>query len=73
MAEKAPIYETLEQAPEPWRRLYGARLGLEQLNGILERAYELGEEGVPAYGEAQRTFMELHEQVDGLWVRRPSN
>ncbi len=73
MAETAPVYESLEQAPESWRQLQGARLNLEQLNAIMDRAYELGKGGKPAYGEAHTEFMDRHQQRDGQWVRKPTN
>lgn len=76
--EQPFVYTTLHEVPEPWRKLYGARLNVDQINAMMADAYTLGTyssdaEGnpagfVPAYGTARRDFAARHYIVNGFWA-----
>jgi len=74
--QKAPyIYPDFNEVPEPWRRIQGGRLNLDQVNAILADAYANGrtnEHGhfLPDHGGARQRFMASHCLVDGWWAAR---
>ena len=71
---KAHTFTDMNDVPEPWRVWRGAKLNLEQVNSIIEDAYDnqFEQEGslIPDYGGARARFEEKHEIVESLWVRR---
>lgn len=74
--EEIYVYKNLNEVPERWRKLKGARLSVEQVNEICKRAYELGEEreieGETIFqwnrAAAQDEFMKAHTIVGDIWI-----
>lgn len=71
--EERYVYKDLNEVPVKWRSYKGARLSLEQVNLIMEYAYdnmmEL-EDGtfIPAYGQARIYFEEMFYIENGIWI-----
>jgi len=67
------VYTDLNAVPRPWQTLQGARLGLDQINGLLTDAYALGRTNahghfVPDLGGARQRFMASHDLLNGWWA-----
>ena len=78
--EQPYVYETIHEVPEPWRKLFGGRLNVRQVNAIMAKAYELGSYScdnqgnpagfVPAYATARKWFTDRHVVINGFWATR---
>lgn len=70
--EEPYIYADLNEVPVRWKSYKGARLNLEQINSIIEIAYEnklTTEYGdIPDYAYARSQFEEHHIIKNNLWV-----
>lgn len=68
------IYKDLNEVPEKWKAYKGARLNLEQINKIIEYAYEKqivnGDTYIPDYGAARAKFEESNEIQSNFWVSK---
>ena len=75
--ETAPVYADMfgeNSPPAPFKMLRGARLSLDQINGIMADAYAhkitSGDNVIPDFGGARQRFIETHQLEKGFWVAK---
>lgn len=68
------VYTDLNDVPQKWKTLKGARLSLSQINSIMEMAYSEPVETeagyIPNYGKAKQDFEQSHEVDNNLWIKK---